>query len=80
MHGQAGIDRKYRKDEYEDDEPREELYDENGNKIDGTHKKEEPHLSGEELYNQNGNKLDGIYKKVVTDKPHDDLKIIRQFI
>jgi len=43
--------------------PNEEVFDENGNKLDGTYKKDIPVLTGDELYDDKGNKLEGNFKK-----------------
>ena len=54
--------------------PNEEVFDENGNKLDGTYKKDIPVLTGDELYDDKGNKLEGNFKKIVSNKDPNEEK------
>ena len=51
------LDGKYRKidDDSFPERPNEEIFDELGNKFEGTYKEDKPVLTGDELYDENGN-------------------------
>ena len=68
------LDGKYRKidDDSFPERPNEEIFDELGNKFEGTYKEDKPVLTGDELYDENGNKLDGNYKKLISDKKPEE--------
>ena len=68
------LDGKYRKiaDDSLPELPNEEIFDEQGNKLEGTYKEDKPILTGDELYDDKGIKLDGNYKKLISDKKPDE--------